>query len=197
MPPEQAIALLRRQVERGRVLLDDSAFSSIKHEAWQNGTREYLEQAFGSASTNVASVVTAGCVIYEEGDDEVGLHRKALSRQLLLLEECVQQLEDRHTTAVASAGQGYDVAQVCRNGHVVNKATIRRPEHSVPFCTICGAQTATTCTQCGQPIRGLYWGSTSRGPTRGPAIAISAAVPTTGPRLHSPRRGTSLLNLTV
>jgi hypothetical protein len=170
LAPDQAIPLLRRQVERGRALLGDQAFSAIKHEAWQNATREYLVQAFGSGSANVTSVAAAGIVVIrDERDDEDRLHREALTQQLPLLEGCVQQLEDGQATAAARTGQGYDVAQVCRNGHVVNKATIRHPEHSVAFCTICGGQTMTTCTQCGEPIRGLYWGPISRGPYERPS----------------------------
>jgi len=51
---------------------------------------------------------------------------------------------------------GYDVAQICLKGHVVNASTRRRPQHNQTFCERCGAKTIHTCTGCGSPIRGYY-----------------------------------------
>jgi hypothetical protein len=170
LPPEQALSLLRRQAERGRTLLTDPGFSPTGHAAWQNATREYLEQAFGSDSMNVMSVVNAGLVtIRDEDADEHRLHLEALKRQLPLLEGCVQQLEDRQGVTAAGTRQGYDVAQLCRSGHIITKVAIQSPERCVPFCTICGSPTMTTCGQCGDPIRGLYWGPGSLGQYRRPS----------------------------
>ena len=53
---------------------------------------------------------------------------------------------------------GYDVAQVCPNGHVSNPSTKNCPQHSRNFCEECGEQTVTSCMKCKNPIRGRYWG---------------------------------------
>ncbi len=50
----------------------------------------------------------------------------------------------------------YDVAQICRNGHVINASSEKYPEHNLPFCERCGAPTIVACPNCGQPIRGEY-----------------------------------------
>ena len=51
---------------------------------------------------------------------------------------------------------GYDVAQICLNGHVVNSSTQRFPKNSADFCTRCGEATITSCPECGAAIRGSY-----------------------------------------
>ncbi len=55
------------------------------------------------------------------------------------------------------AAEGYDVAQICQNGHVVNKFTHRYPENNQDFCQTCGTATMTLCPACHTPIRGGYW----------------------------------------
>jgi hypothetical protein len=52
--------------------------------------------------------------------------------------------------------EGYDVMQVCANGHRINSSAQTMPEFSSPFCSNCGAPTATTCQHCNTPIRGYY-----------------------------------------
>lgn len=54
--------------------------------------------------------------------------------------------------------EGYDVAQICLNGHEANATTIRMPEKSKPFCSECGERTITVCENCQTAIRGFYWG---------------------------------------
>ena len=48
----------------------------------------------------------------------------------------------------------YDVAQVCLNGHMVNDRSQSRPEFSKKFCPDCGAETASRCRDCNEPIQG-------------------------------------------
>jgi len=50
--------------------------------------------------------------------------------------------------------EGYDVAQICLNGHVVNSTFQQLPKHSSPFCGQCGAATITQCPSCKADIRG-------------------------------------------
>ena len=54
-------------------------------------------------------------------------------------------------------GEGYDVAQICLNGHVTNESTQHVPQHSQDFCEKCGQPTITACLNCETPIRGAYW----------------------------------------
>ena len=51
---------------------------------------------------------------------------------------------------------GYDVRQVCRNGHQVTDAAISEPEHRQDYCSKCGAATIMECEKCKSPIRGFY-----------------------------------------
>lgn len=50
---------------------------------------------------------------------------------------------------------GYDIAQICKNGHVTNSATKSRPENNQKSCMKCGEATITTCPECSTPIRGI------------------------------------------
>jgi hypothetical protein len=54
--------------------------------------------------------------------------------------------------------EGYDVAQICPNGHVANSYAHSMPQFNERFCEKCGAETVTTCQECNKPIRGSYLG---------------------------------------
>lgn len=49
---------------------------------------------------------------------------------------------------------GYDVAQICLNGHVTNDSVLRRPQYNEKYCERCGKPTITECPKCKAPIRG-------------------------------------------
>jgi hypothetical protein len=51
---------------------------------------------------------------------------------------------------------GYDVAQICLNGHVINDAARTSHEFNERRCRKCGAETITACIECRTPIRGTY-----------------------------------------
>ena len=51
---------------------------------------------------------------------------------------------------------GYDVAQICLNGHVINSSSASSPLHNKKFCDKCGAQTITHCQYCDKSIQGYY-----------------------------------------
>jgi hypothetical protein len=55
--------------------------------------------------------------------------------------------------------EGYDVAQICQNGHIVNGGFIDYPQHNQNFCEHCGSATITKCPDCNTTIRGYYRGS--------------------------------------
>lgn len=57
--------------------------------------------------------------------------------------------------------EGYDVAQICQNGHVVNSSFVDYPQHNQNFCEQCGSATIIKCPDCNTPIRGYYRGSMS------------------------------------
>jgi hypothetical protein len=55
--------------------------------------------------------------------------------------------------------EGYDVAQICLNGHVVTAMAGHVPERMRNFCEDCGAATITECPSCDQSIPGFYLNS--------------------------------------
>lgn len=50
----------------------------------------------------------------------------------------------------------YDTAQICLNGHLINKMASSAPQSNQKFCGDCGAQTITACPTCNAAIRGYY-----------------------------------------
>jgi len=54
-------------------------------------------------------------------------------------------------------GKGYDVAQICVNGHVINSSSESYPQYNKNFCDQCGAETITKCRHCGREIKGYYY----------------------------------------
>jgi hypothetical protein len=52
--------------------------------------------------------------------------------------------------------EGYDVAQVCLNGHVANFFAVSQPHHNENFCSTCGERTIVQCSHCKTKIRGHY-----------------------------------------
>jgi hypothetical protein len=53
--------------------------------------------------------------------------------------------------------EGYDVAQICMNGHMINDACKNKPQYCKKRCPACGEETITTCPHCGAPIPGHYY----------------------------------------
>ena len=51
---------------------------------------------------------------------------------------------------------GYDVAQICPNGHVANAHVKTMPEFNQTYCQECGEKTLGACPACAKPIRGSY-----------------------------------------
>jgi hypothetical protein len=49
---------------------------------------------------------------------------------------------------------GYDVAQECLNGHMVNRSARRFLAHNAAYCSKCGARTIFECENCHALIRG-------------------------------------------
>jgi hypothetical protein len=52
--------------------------------------------------------------------------------------------------------EGYDIAQICPNGHVSNSTVKWNPLHNQEFCDACGEKTFSTCPHCQSSIRGAY-----------------------------------------
>lgn len=50
----------------------------------------------------------------------------------------------------------YDVAQICRSGHVVNTMAHDYPNSNQDFCDKCGSPTVMACDECNTPIRGHH-----------------------------------------
>lgn len=53
-------------------------------------------------------------------------------------------------------GEGYDIAQICLNGHVVNSMALTSSNHNKKFCDQCGASTIMECPHCKSKIKGPY-----------------------------------------
>ncbi len=53
--------------------------------------------------------------------------------------------------------EGYDQAQICVNGHIINDTFLNHPEHNAKFCTRCGEPTITNCPSCKIEIQGDYY----------------------------------------
>jgi hypothetical protein len=53
--------------------------------------------------------------------------------------------------------EGYDVAQICLNGHIVNDSYTQLPQHNSPYCGKCGEPTINQCPSCHKDIRGAIW----------------------------------------
>jgi hypothetical protein len=56
-----------------------------------------------------------------------------------------------------SVEHGYDVAQVCLEGHMVNSSVQNYPQHNRDHCPQCGEKTITSCPNCNVPIQGHYY----------------------------------------
>ncbi len=67
--------------------------------------------------------------------------------------------------------EGYDVAQICLNGHVVNDSIRTFAKQSQDFCDKCGQPTITKCTNCQHDIRGKLY---SRGIISGSRMSAPA-----------------------
>ncbi len=52
---------------------------------------------------------------------------------------------------------GYDIAQICENGHHTNWQTEDEPLKNVAYCPKCGSATTTSCKNCKLPIRGCHY----------------------------------------
>lgn len=50
----------------------------------------------------------------------------------------------------------YDIAQICRRGHLINSHFREFPQHNQSFCDQCGERTFTKCLNCRVDIRGTY-----------------------------------------
>ena len=51
---------------------------------------------------------------------------------------------------------GYDIAQICTNGHVITSMADSSPDFKKDFCKRCGYKTICNCVECNQPIKGYY-----------------------------------------
>lgn len=52
--------------------------------------------------------------------------------------------------------EGYDIAQICLNGHVITGMAASSPQFLQSFCDKCGEPTITDCPSCKAHIRGYY-----------------------------------------
>ncbi len=55
-----------------------------------------------------------------------------------------------------SIDNGYNTAQICKNGHLITEYSSSYPQHNKKFCQKCGEITITNCESCKEPIQGAY-----------------------------------------
>jgi hypothetical protein len=71
----------------------------------------------------------------------------------------LQEIRDIADEGVAHPSRGpderwYDTAQICVNGHIVNRQADSHPEANTKFCKECGGATTKRCGHCDARIRG-------------------------------------------
>jgi hypothetical protein len=52
--------------------------------------------------------------------------------------------------------EGYDVAQICVNGHVISSMAGSNVQYRQEHCNKCGAKTIMSCQKCNKPINGYH-----------------------------------------
>ena len=55
------------------------------------------------------------------------------------------------------ARDGYDIAQICLNGHIVNQRVSGNPAKNENYRPRCGDRTFTACPKCNVPIKGAAY----------------------------------------
>jgi hypothetical protein len=65
-------------------------------------------------------------------------------------------LTDRPLFCGVMSGDHYTTAAVCLNGHVASRDAETNRGRLSKFCSTCGAETITACSNCGATIRGHY-----------------------------------------
>lgn len=58
---------------------------------------------------------------------------------------------------------GYEIAQICLNGHLITSNVELNPQFKKDFCNRCGEETICYCLNCKHPIKGNYHSSTVKG----------------------------------
>jgi hypothetical protein len=164
IPPGKGIGLLRAQIDKGNTLLGARPLKSDEYESWELVTRNALEKAFGCNSQNVSSITDVGRFgsFPMNAGETWWENRRAENLQTQikkltgLLEVLKVEAEMEKGDASIGFNGGYDVAQVCPNGHVANAMTRQEPERSKDFCERCGEKTITCCPNeaCNAAIRG-------------------------------------------
>ena len=128
--PEQAIVLLNGQIEKGTILLDWSG-GSDDYESWKLITRNFLEKAFGTNSSNVSSVMDVGrygSFPLNAGEDWWQNHRnKSLREQIKKLKGLIELLSTEAQLEVGVAPRasahvaGHKIFLVHGHDEVFNK----------------------------------------------------------------------------
>ena len=67
--------------------------------------------------------------------------------------------KSRYNRDSPSEKEGYDIAQICLNGHCINEAITAAPQLNEDFCHRCGQPTIMQCNNCNAPIKGHLQGS--------------------------------------
>jgi hypothetical protein len=167
-PPEKTHSALKKQLTaldglRGRNHRD----AENDETEWKNLTLNILTRGFGEVSNNVSQFHAAKWAgRHHMGGMSEGLIQRNFERRIeaftAMLKSSLAELEillpEPETVRAYDRQQKpppQDVAQVCRNGHLVLGSVNRFPQFRQSFCTDCGAATIEECQTCHWQIAGV------------------------------------------
>lgn len=61
---------------------------------------------------------------------------------------------DNYVNQYERENEGFDLAQICKNGHLINDFARTEPHNNKNYCDQCGKSTITACPSCKCAIKG-------------------------------------------
>ncbi len=79
-----------------------------------------------------------------------------LGYNLFVDERIEHHLRENVSLGGSKLEEGYDVAEICMNGHVITDCAKSYPQFRKPYCPECGLKTIIKCPHCASAIPGHY-----------------------------------------
>ena len=166
----EAAAIVDRQITEGDCIAASLQPGPLPPEAplWHDRNLTILERLF---TERAEAERYRTCALYgsriafrntPRGEDDTSLHTKrlewlrSLRGRLDVYDSVVAPAPSQAVPAAHQqhAGEAYDVAQFCLNGHLINDSARSTPAYSRAYCAACGARTVTACVECEHAIPG-------------------------------------------
>ena len=165
LPPEQAVELLRDQLEKGQRLLQERPLTDVRKQAWETALMSVLSRVFGDNSRSLATVRDVGRNEFNFGGGNEQTWERARARHTEERLAIVQSLIDMLLKEIAVASpqdetpdkprrERFHVGMACLNGHPINSSSDVYPTKNAKHCPECGKATITACTHCHAALRG-------------------------------------------